>query len=635
MAKSCKTPVGRNETTISIKFHVMKKFKLLLIGSLSLAGFMLAGCENKIKLIDPPVYNQDVLSVTFISEVKGGVSIYEGESLSLAAKVTVVPSTATDYTMSFDSSDKTVATVSENGLLSAKAVGTAKITVTAEGKSDNFMLTVMPVIPVTAVTFDEELAEGLDIIVGETLELADRFTFSPDNTTYPVVTYTSSNETVATIDETGKVTTVGGGETTITVTVSVTVAGVLIAEESDSFKLIVIGVNSITWDAVLKSDGLLLVGIGTTANVADRMTVDPEVASIRPKTYISSDETVATINAEGLITAVSNGTATITVSADKGSDSFTLTVYRGILESVALDYPEGTKMIVPVGATNRIWGHVNVTPVPADLKNKWVNFSSSDTSVATVDKYGVIIGIAPGTATITVFADNDQAIAATLEVEVAAATYYARNTTEGAATPWSMTFSHALSGTGNGNGPLAALDGVYKDDNVDAGTVLIMTRPGKNSGGVNLTGSTDPIWFTVDMKEPQVVNVFKLIFRSGPNTNIGTRYYGFDKIEGSNDGIDFTPIATMVEVADALSPLKLAISETTFENETAYQYYKFTAQTVGFCFINGMANYPGVSKLLNADRTPSSDWNSGNINNRANNDGNTAQIQEIYLGKIQ
>ena len=132
----------------------------------------------------------------------------EGETLKLTA--TVTPENATDKTVTWTSSDETVATVVD-GVVTALKAGKATITAKAGDVSATCELTVnAKVIPATGITIDKTTAE---LTEGETLTLTA--TVSPEDATDKTVTWTSSDETVATVAN-GVVTALKAGKATIT-----------------------------------------------------------------------------------------------------------------------------------------------------------------------------------------------------------------------------------------------------------------------------------------------------------------------------------------------------------------------------------------------------------------------------------
>ena len=128
---------------------------------------------------------------------------------------TVAPSTATNKSVSYKSSDDAIATVSSNGTVTGVAEGDATITVTTQdgNKTDTATVTVNAVvINVTGVTVDPETAT---LEIGETQQLTP--TVEPSNASYKAVSFTSSDDAIATVDNDGLVTAVKAGTADITV----------------------------------------------------------------------------------------------------------------------------------------------------------------------------------------------------------------------------------------------------------------------------------------------------------------------------------------------------------------------------------------------------------------------------------
>lgn len=173
----------------------MKTFKLFVL-ALCAAG--LVACKD-----DPaPV-------PTSVELDKTELSLKIGETAKLNA--TVLPE-GREAAVNFVSSAETVATVDQNGNVTAVAVGTATITATADDATATCEVTVSA-IEVSEVQLDvtEET-----LVVGETLQLTA--TVLPENATDKTVAWESSDEAVATVDENGLVTAVSTGEAAITAT---------------------------------------------------------------------------------------------------------------------------------------------------------------------------------------------------------------------------------------------------------------------------------------------------------------------------------------------------------------------------------------------------------------------------------
>ena len=157
-------------------------------------------------------------SVTEITLNKPTAKLTTGQTLTL--KATVEPSDATDKTITWTTSNKSVATVSTKGVVTAVGAGTATITVTANdgsGIKSTCKVTVNDPAPVTksvtGITLNKPTAK---LTTGQTLTL--KATVEPSDATDKTITWTTSNKSVATVSTKGVVTAVGAGTATITVT---------------------------------------------------------------------------------------------------------------------------------------------------------------------------------------------------------------------------------------------------------------------------------------------------------------------------------------------------------------------------------------------------------------------------------
>ncbi len=149
------------------------------------------------------------IPVTSISLNKTTLSLKKGNSETLT--VTVTPSEATNKNIYWTSNNDTIAKVSGDGTITAITPGTATITVATEDGALTATCDVTVAVPVENINFEEQifyLVDGLD----STLTV----TFSPSNATNKNVIWSSSDESVATIDTSGKVSSISLGTTTIT-----------------------------------------------------------------------------------------------------------------------------------------------------------------------------------------------------------------------------------------------------------------------------------------------------------------------------------------------------------------------------------------------------------------------------------
>lgn len=239
---------------------------------------------------------------------------------------------ASKLNLTWTSSDEEVATVDETGLVTAVGAGEADITVSVADANISSTTHIKVVILPTGVEVPETLSLELN---GEaTKALGAKMT--PEDATDVKLAYVSSDESVATVDESGNVTAVGVGECTITTTIVADTtataedAGVdsemlVVPENAKAETKVTVGkaIESITLDS---NEGVLTVGNTHTI----KATVFPEDATDKAVTWKSSDESIATVDAEGNVTAKDTGNVTIMAVNSDGdvSSTYELTVNK-------------------------------------------------------------------------------------------------------------------------------------------------------------------------------------------------------------------------------------------------------------------------------------------------------------------
>ena len=192
--------------------NLIRHAALLVTAVLLSAGFWSCGKEDIPEPIPPTV------AVTGVTLDKTSISLLVGDSETLTA--TVTPADAENQKLTWSSDKPAVATVDDNGKVTAVKAGEATITVTTQdgGKTATCRVTVSD--PVS----DQEIkVTGVKLNKNETTILvggSETLTASvlPDDATNRNVNWTSSDASVATVDDNGKVTGVKVGEATITVT---------------------------------------------------------------------------------------------------------------------------------------------------------------------------------------------------------------------------------------------------------------------------------------------------------------------------------------------------------------------------------------------------------------------------------
>lgn len=327
-------------------------------------------------------------------------TLVEGDTLILTA--TITPSDASYKTVTWTSSNGTVATVDQNGKVTAKSVGTAKIKATADGVTAECTITVEEkVIPVESITLNKIEAE---IFVGAEEKLTA--TVLPEDATNKDVTWTSSDTTIATVDSNGKVTAKSVGTAIITAK-----AG----DKSATCTITVKPIIAVTKVSITPPDSTKI-KYGEAIDLV--ATVEPEDATNKNVTWTSSDTTVATVDQNGRVAAQNKaGTVTITVTTEDGRKTATcdITVEErsDVIPVINITLNETNKTLNK-GDSYQLTATFN----PTNATNKIVNWSSSDPEVATVDVEGNVRAVGGGTATITATSAENAEIKATCEVTV-------------------------------------------------------------------------------------------------------------------------------------------------------------------------------------------------------------------------
>ena len=194
---------------------------LLYAASMAVLATCLAGCkpEEPQEPQEPQEPEKPVLESLSFEQTELELNVGDVHLLEVIAS----PSDAEGYTLQWESSDEAVASVSDDGEVTALSAGTADITVSSGEISATCAVTVKePVIPVESVSLD---VQQIELGIGETYAL--QATVLPENATDKTVTWTSSAPEIVSVDENGTVESLAAGNATVTVT---TVDGGMTAE---------------------------------------------------------------------------------------------------------------------------------------------------------------------------------------------------------------------------------------------------------------------------------------------------------------------------------------------------------------------------------------------------------------------
>ncbi len=258
------------------------------------------------------------IAVTGVELNKTTLTLEQGQAETLTA--TVKPNNAANQNISWSSNNPAIATVDDNGMVSALATGTATITVTTEDGNKTATCVVTVTAPATPIEVESiSIKTTTEIAIGSSETLA--VTYNPaDANTGKEVTWSSSDETVAKVDANGKVTGLKAGTATITATSKT---------KSSITASCTVTVKAVSVANITVSPATTTLQIAGTATLS--YTITPENATDKTVSWSSDNESVATVDANGKVSGKSEGTATITVKTTDGNKTATcfVTVQAG------------------------------------------------------------------------------------------------------------------------------------------------------------------------------------------------------------------------------------------------------------------------------------------------------------------
>lgn len=330
-----------------------------------------------------------------------GISLNETEAIMCVGsekqlEATVEPIYATDPSVSWMSTNEAVASVNNNGLVTAFSRGTTWIAATT---NDGTNLTAMCKMTVKAAPTSLTLnCNEADVHLHQTLQL--NATILPSDA-HQQVEWSSSNNNVATVSESGLVTPVALGNAII---YAATVDG------SNKKALCVITVLPAVAVGVQMNQTAAAMKVGQTFQL--NATVSPADAS-QEVAWASSNTSVATVNENGLVTALNIGDATITATTKDGTNlsaSCAVSVVPEFAGGISLNQ---SSVVLHFGESSQLMATIN----PSDASQE-VTWTSSDSSVVDVDDDGLLFANGLGSATVTAATTDGTNLTATCSVVV-------------------------------------------------------------------------------------------------------------------------------------------------------------------------------------------------------------------------
>lgn len=320
----------------------------------------------------------------------GPITLHPGDQYSLT---TTLSPEESESALTWSSDDTDIATVSNDGTVTAVAEGYTWIEVYTENeKSDAIRVNVEPLHP---------HPDSIKIDQSGPIKLYPSQKYSLSTTLMPAdaeakLTWYTENNRIATVSKDGLITAVEEGETEIYV-------------ETDNELDASIDIYVLTPPkkiALSKTEATL--AVGDTLTLKKKLTpYDAETGF----TWSSSNPSIATVSKKGVVTALKTGTAKITVKTDNGKSASATVTVKPAPTGVKLSKSKAT-----LGVKEKLTLKATVSPSKAYTTLTW---KSSKPAVAAVSSQGVVTPKKPGTAVITVRTKNGKTAKATVTVKAA------------------------------------------------------------------------------------------------------------------------------------------------------------------------------------------------------------------------
>lgn len=349
-----------------------------------------ATCEGKTASATITV---TVIPVAAIAVVPGSATLSVGQSTSLSAVATDAHGNVLGgRPMTWTSADSAIASVSNLGLVTAVAPGSTTISATAEGKT-GLAQVVVTALPVASIAVTPTSAS---LLPGGTTALSAVTTDAAGNVlTGRMVTWASSAPSIATVSASGVVTAITAGSATITAT----------SEGKSAAASVTVTLASVATVTVDPASASLVVGSATTI-AATAKDANGNILTGRAITWTSNTPGVATVDANGVVTAIAAGSATITATSEGKSAIASITVSLVPVASIATN---------PTSANLFVGASTTIAAITKDangnvLVGRVVGWTSSTPSIATVNPTtGLVTAVAPGNVTITATSETKHA----------------------------------------------------------------------------------------------------------------------------------------------------------------------------------------------------------------------------------
>ena len=366
----------------------IKKIALIAIifcVALIIIVLMAKGCSNSSQRKENNNSNNAI--ATLIINHKN-LALKVGENVELNADV--LNAKESNPVVLWMSDDTAIASVTDDGIVSGNGEGTTIIRA-IYGEIEEECSVV--------VTASEVQVQSIKIVQGDISLKKGEGTLlqvetSPENATTKL-TYTTDNSSVATVSNIGYVNAINVGTTTITVKTDSGLSSSITVRVTDNGSTIIQPTSVVIYGL----ENTLVVG-GTSKILFD---VLPSNATNKTVSWSSSDPSIASVDANNVITGHKAGTCTITVSTNNNLTArYDITVGSSTVAVTGITVTNGSTYDMQVGYVKRIQYSIE----PSNATNKKVTFSSNNPTVAAVDSNGLVAANQAGTALITLTTED-------------------------------------------------------------------------------------------------------------------------------------------------------------------------------------------------------------------------------------
>ena len=348
----------------------------------------------------------EVVDGTPISSMKINTNSYTFTDIDdiYTPSVDITPSNATNTKLKWISSDKNIATVNIiSGKITPVGNGKCKINVYAtDGSGLVAQLDVKVDIKAKSVSFEN--SEYNITSAGQKINV--NASVLPEKTNNKTLEYKSSNEKIAVVDGEGNVTPVGNG--TCQITATTTDGSNLQAKCNVNVDIKPIKVT----DIKIRQKSYTIISLNQTPSF--RTTITPSNATNKEVKWTSSNENIAVVSENGIVTPVKNGTCKIIATTTDGTNlsaSIDITVDFKV---TSISFSTKSYTITSVNQTPSFREKIS----PSNAANKSVKWTSSNENVAKVSTTGVIKPVKNGTCKIIATTTDGTNLSASIDITV-------------------------------------------------------------------------------------------------------------------------------------------------------------------------------------------------------------------------